>query len=270
MIKKILLNIKSFLLTITIFVLIISIIILNTIFNKEYIVNTLNKNNYYEITYNNLKETIGAYTIQAGIDGDVFKDLIKLEKVFNDINIIIDGIYDNKEIKIDTRVIGIELETIINNKLKENNRILVNEEKEAIKVFVDTVEKVYEDEIVYSTNLVLKIKEYMPRIRSFLINLINILLASIFIILMTILVINKDFKQSIRWVCISLFATSLLLITIWLLLRYEFQHILIVNLIFSKVLINIIDNIITKCLIYGVVIGIFSFFKIAYSSLDKE
>ena len=273
MIKKIILNIKSFLLTIFFFILIILInliITLNTILNKQYVINILNKNNYYEVTYNNLKETIESYTIQLGMDASVFLELIEQEKVFNDINIIINGIYDSNEIKIDTNIIGIKLETIINNKLKENNRIPLNDEREAINEFVDTIKKVYEDEIIYSTNLVFKMKEYYPKVRDFLINLIYLFSIGILFILISILLINKDLKLSIRNISISLLTTSLLLITVWGLLRYKFQHILIINLILSKVLICIISNILFICLIIGLVFSLLSLVGIIYSSFNKK
>jgi len=265
MIKKIIINIECFLLTIFVFLLLILTVVLNTIFNKNYMLDILEKNNYYENTYFNLKDTIESYTIQSGLDTSLFLNLFNKEKVKNDINILIYGIYDNKEIVIEVESIKENLITIIDNKLKENNRITSNDERLAIDEFINTILEVYEEEIVYSNEIVNELKLSYPKIKDFLIKLSFIIALIIFFVAVTIIFINKNIKISIKKICISLLTTSLLLITLWGLLETRFQHILILNQLVSKVLIYILTDIINKYLVIGLIVLVFSLIGILNS-----
>jgi len=270
MIKKIIVNIECFLLILFLFILLILTIFLNTVFDKNYILNVLENNSYYETKFDNLEDIIDGYTLQLGLDVSVFKNLITKEKIRNDIKIVIDGIYDNKEINIDTNVIKEKLNYIISNRLKENNRIPLKEEQEAIHSFINSILEVYEDEIIYSKDLVFKIKENFLKLKNFIKKIVYFLSFVSISILFTIIVFDNDFKLTFRKIGIVLLTTSLLLITIWLLLRYRFQHILLISNLLSKVVINIINDIISNCLYLGSIIGLIGLILIICSSIEKN
>jgi len=254
MLKKVIINLKSFLLTINLIILTLLIVLSSTILNKNYLLNVLEKNNFYESTYHNLNDTLKGYVIQSGLEQDVILTLYDKEKVEQDIKIVIDGIYENKEITIDTKTIKTRLETIIDEQIKKNNRIMTSTDKKAIQDFVNTVLKVYEEEIIFSKDLALEVQKIYPKVT----NLMTILII-IFTIIFTcltvgILILSKNKKVIIKKLSVSFLATGILLILVKLLLNGKFQHILIINAIFSKILIYVINDIINKILLAGIII----------------
>lgn len=258
MFKKIILNLESFVLAIFLFGLIILLVLSNTVLSKNYLLNYLEKNNYYEQYYNHINETLKGYIIQSGLEEDILQSLYDQEKVKEDINILINNIYQNKDEKIDTNIIKVRLENIINKQLELNNQLINQEEKESISSFVNTIQEVYLDEIIISKNLIDEIKPLylkLDKIVFFLIIVFSILS------IITILIINlitKNLKKSIQKVSVSLLTASLLLIFIKILLGNRFRHILIINALFSKILIGYIYQIINLFLILGIVFGILS------------
>ena len=259
MIKKIFLIMSSFLLTIILSILITLIIFNETILNKKYILNKLEKNNFYQLTYYDITNNLKGYTIESGLEESIIDELIDYEKVRNDINIVIDGIYDNSDIIIDTNLINTKLTTIIDKKLKETNRVPTVEELASIEVFVNTILEEYENGIVYSHNLVSSIKNLSFTINKFIPNIMIILIITSFILLLITMILSKKIKIMIKWISIPVFATSILFLLLNLLLEKEFQHILIINVIFSKLLISIINGIFNLFFKVGIILLILGF-----------
>ena len=77
MVKKIIIYIMNFFLVIFIFTLSSLLIFSNTILNKQYIKEILEKNNYYEKTYYNIQNDFENYILQSGLDKDILNNLYK-------------------------------------------------------------------------------------------------------------------------------------------------------------------------------------------------
>ena len=78
------------------------------------------------------------------------------EKVTNDIKNLINYIYDNQELKIDTKSLSNNIEELIQNKLRENNRSATQEELIGITNLKKQITDSYEDKILYSKKYILK------------------------------------------------------------------------------------------------------------------
>ena len=95
MVKKIISYILVFLLIITLLTSIITTILKQTILKEKYILKLLSKNDYYSKTYNEIVEKFKDNTIQTGLTEEVLEEIISQDKVYNDINSLIEYIYNN-------------------------------------------------------------------------------------------------------------------------------------------------------------------------------
>lgn len=142
-----------YLLLLTIIVLGITLVftIKLTILRPNYIINNLNKINYYDKVYNSINEEMQNYLIQSGLTNDVLTDIYTKEDIRSSLNNAIYAFYDNKEVSVDTSSIKTNLENNINNYLIKHNIIVT--EKEGLDSFVNQMLEIYTNEIIISTKV---------------------------------------------------------------------------------------------------------------------
>lgn len=269
MIKKGIIYILNFALIICIVTLSSTLIFSNTIFSKQYMISVLKKNNYYERIYYDIQDGFKNYIMQSGLEEKILDDLYDQEKVNKDIAIVLDVIYENKDEKIDTDVIRKTLDNRINKVLKENNRTPDSEEKEAIKTFEDAIVETYSDGIAYSQKYIEKIGSAFVKIQKIL-SIIQIGIAILIaVLLVMMIVINRNLKENVKTIGIALFATGILEISIKLLLGTRLHNILILNTIFSDTLVYTIKEIVNYFFIAGVIMAIIGFVTIVLGSMNK-
>lgn len=270
MLKKIVVYIINFLLVILIFLLSSLLILSNTVLNKQYVKNVLIKNDYYGRTYANIKEDFKNYIMQSGLQESILEDLYDREKVNSDIDMVIDSIFENKKLSIDTKTITKKLDNRINAVLENNNRRPEAEEREEIKIFENTIAEVYIDGIVYSSESVLEISNIYNKIQPLIIKVVNLLGVLILALLVIIFVINRNLKQNINAVGISLFSSGLLSIIIKILIGDRTHNILVLNTTFSESLIYLINSIVSIIFVTGIVMSITGFIFIIVSNIQKR
>lgn len=258
MLKKIIIILNQILLAICFTGLIITVVMFNTIGNKKYLLSILERNNYYEQIYHNSKSTLEGYTIQLGLVQEALDTLYTEEKVKKDIITLVDGIYDNKEVIIDTQEITDKLDEIINNKLAENNRTPSAEEQKSIQEFKETITEVYETEIMYSKKYITKLQSIYTKINNLKNKAIALIGTLTLFLTITLSILTNKTKTKLKSISISLLSSGLLLISPKLLLESKFQHILILNSIFSKLLIFLINDIFKILFISGIIFSIIS------------
>lgn len=164
MAKKIIQYIVATILALAILGLIIINILSSSILSKEYILGKLQNQNYYEKIYQETESNFENYIHQSGLDEDVLKDIVTMEKIEKDTRIILNNIYNGMDEKIDTKEIKEKLTENINNSL--NGKISSSEQK-AINTFVDTICKEYETTISH-TNYEKKINEALNKINKYI------------------------------------------------------------------------------------------------------
>lgn len=270
MIKKIITRILELVFTLVLFLLITCLIFVNTIGSKNYMLNLLAKNNYYEEVYHDIRNVIEGYTIQLGISDEELDSLYSKDKVREDVGILIDGIYENKEIKINSGPLTDKLEEIINNRLKENNRSASSEEREAIKKLKSDVADVYEGGIIFSSKYINSIGKAYAKISPYFNYAIIIMVMLSIILLASLLLINRRLKSKIRSVSTSLLAVGLISLIIKILLEHKFQNILILSGAFSKLIVSIINNIFFAYLVIGIILCVIGIIGIVFGTMRRK
>lgn len=270
MLKKIIVYIINFLLVILIFLLSSLLILSNTVLNKQYVKEVLIKNDYYERTYGNIKEDFKNYIMQSGLQESILEDLYDREKVNSDIDMVIDSIFENKKLNIDTKTITKKLDNRINAVLENNNRRPEAEEREEIKIFENTIAEVYTDGIVYSSESILEIANIYSKIQPLIIKIANLFGVLILALLVIIFVINRNLNKNINAVGIALFSSGLLGIIIKILIGDRTHNILVLNTTFSESLIYLINSIVDIFFITGMTMTIIGFVLIIVSNIQKR
>ncbi len=253
MLKKIITYLIGFILCVVITLLISLIILSGTILNKNYTISMLEKNDYYKETYNTIVENFDNHIMQSGLEKSTLEKLFDEEKVKQDVNQVIEAIYGNKEIQIDTQSIRQELENRINKVLEQNNRIAGHEEIESIKEFEDVIVNAYANGVSFSKEYVEKVGGVFPKIEQ-TVTSAKIICAIIAAVLFTlIIVINKNIKQSLKYVGTSVLASGILLCIVKLFIGDKVQNVLILSKAFSETIKSMVYSIANTFLIVGII-----------------
>lgn len=232
--------------------ILISLIALSfTILNKNYILNHLNKTNYYTNTYNDIRKEMNYYTAPSGFKEDILDDTFNTGDIKNDTKKLINNIFKGKKIEIDTSKFIEKLNKKIDNYIETENFKVVNYDEvhkfstEMSKIYIDKVKLYYyPDKIV---NKIYKLKKITPK----LILLITILLSGL-------LLISKKIYKKIDLSIICFFNTFILLfINYYIKNRIDINNLFIVNDTASKVLQSITSSIFNLMIIIAILSFIF-------------
>lgn len=244
---KIIANIARFILIaiLTICIIAISAITIasSTILDKNYIVSKLKETNFYEEVYKLVESNFENYIYQSGLEETALNDVCSKEKVEQDINIMLSNIYEGTNKKIDTTQIKDNLNKNID-KLNVKNR----RNSEAIDQFVKHICEEYENTLIHT--------EYENKIHSAYSKVITILnkvrtatIVAICIDIVLILIINiKQISKFVQAIGISALSSSIFGIVTCNIVtsKVDIQGIKIFNEAFSKTIVTIIQEIISK------------------------
>ena len=270
-------KILSYILIFILIILFISTIILNvlkfTILSPDYIIHSLEKNDYYTKVDNNIKESFKNQILSSGLEEDVLNDLYSFYQVKQDINGLINSMYNNAEYKLSTDTIRTNLQNKIDAILNENNRTLNSEEKDSVDRFINSICNAYETEIEYSSTAVSTITHTLSKVIKIL-NIIDIILVVAVIICAIIIVTMRKSINVFRAFSIVFIATGILLFTIYYFVNTNIaiNNILIVSELFSEMIgyfINLIINIFMIIGIINVIIGILFAILYVFTNIAK-
>lgn len=146
---KVLINLLKFIfitiLTICLITLCAITIASSTVLNKNYVMQKLEETDFYSGTYKLVESNFENYIYQSGLDEEVLNNICTQDKVKNDINIMLDNIYNGTNKTIDTTEISTNLNANIDKlgiKTKQNEK--------AINEFVNHICNEYTDTLVHS------------------------------------------------------------------------------------------------------------------------
>lgn len=253
MVKKTIIFIINFFLVICIFLLSSLQIFSNTILDKQYIMRLLEKNNYYEKIYYSIEDGFKNYIMQSGLEESILDNLYDRKKVNEDINMVINTIYDGTSINVNTDSIVQKLDNRINSILKQNNRIPEKQEKEEIKIFEDAIATTYVDEITYSAEAIKEISNVFMKIQLLLPNIKIVLIGMIIILLALIVAISRNVLKIVNAIGIMFLAVGIINVAIKLLIKDRVHNILILNSAFSMSIIDLINSIINSFFKVGII-----------------
>ena len=267
MIKKIITILLNFIISVLVFSLTILIIVSNTIFNKYYLIKQLEKNNFYQRSYSDIKKGFENYTMQSGLELTILENLVNFEKVKNDINLKIDAIFEKDDPVIETASIKEELNSRVEAEISKLNRVITDEEKKSINAYEDSIVEVYNSGILYGSQIHIE--------KDFLQKYIKIAVTVLIILIIVSLAINRKIYVFFDLIGISLLFSGVLNVAINLLFRNRISNILIMDAKFSVFLVNSLKDILSIILkigiLYIVVGGIFIIIKsLLYTKARKN
>lgn len=259
------------------FILIISLLgfifiheISNTILNKEFIIQKLDENNYYENLYSNIINEMKGYIGSSGLDETILTDIISTKKVKTDVNIIIENIYEDKNEKLDILEIQNKLDSNIKDFLKHQNLKVNN--KENLEEFSKKIIEEYEKGISYNTYTdyiksisITKIKEVLEK--GEIVCLIGISLTIIGYILLDL----KKNKKNIFEIMIFVLSCGIIInvAIIYIKTTLKIDNITILNGAVSITMRDITKTILNNMMNIGVLLIIISLLLIILGNIIK-
>ena len=253
-IKKILSFVLLFLLIVSFTISVLTIVMESTILNKRYVTRVIEENNYYSKTYNSIMEKFKDNTIQSGLEESILEGIITEEQVKQDTLIMIDNIYENSETKVDKEIVKTRLKEKINKIIEENRKRVSLEEQEAINIYVNTIENIYEDGILYKQEYIDNARTIMLKAEKYTPIVIGIGIVSSLAIIIVMGIINRI--DSLKFFSSTLISSGILLCVPKIMesLHINSHNILLFNMNFSTVIINIVERTFMSSVICGIVI----------------
>lgn len=251
---KIIANIARFILIAILTICIIAIslitIVSSTILDKNYIISKLEETNFYGEVYKLVESNFENYIYQSGLDETTLNNICSKEKVEQDINIMLSNIYEGTNKKIDTTPIKDNLNKNID-KLNVRNK----KNSDAIDQFIKHICEEYENTLIHT--------EYENKIHNTYNKTVNILnklrtatIIAICIDLLLILIISiKQISKFVQAIGISLLSSSIFEIIACNIVtsKVDIAGIKIFNDAFSKTIVTIIQDIISKVQTLGTI-----------------
>ena len=238
--------ILAFLLMISILLTVALQIVSSTILNKDYILGKLDEANYYNNVYEQIKDSLAGYIGPSGLDEEVLENIYTREQVKEDINLIINNIYENKNDKINTEDIKEKLQNNI--EASVGSGLLTKENRNSIEDFIDKIADEYVQNISHDPyfekvgTIINKAKDVVGKVEGIII-FVPIILAVV------ILLLNiKQISSAVRFIAISILTSGVIGIALKLFIetKINISNILIINDSFSEVIKNVINSILNN------------------------
>lgn len=267
-IKKIIKIIFSAILTISILLYILINLLSSTILKESYVLSKLDQANFYKKVYEEVNSNFEKYIYQSGFDENILENVITEEKVKEDFKIIIDNIYNGTSQDINTETIKTNLTNNINNQLDTN---ISKIEQNSIDSFVDTILDEYTQTILH-TQYESKINKAYTKINKY-IDLANkaLLIIMAVLIILLILLNFKRLYRGVSYIGISMLSSGILLCVanIFIKMKVDIKNIVILNDTISKIIINVITELLANILKNGIILLILGIVLIIMANLRR-
>lgn len=241
---------------------IISFICLNifskTILNQSYILSQLEEEKYYENVYYQIQSSFEGYIGPSGLEETILNGIYSKEKVKQDIINEVNHIYTGKNYEINTEEMQEKLENNIYESLLNYN--ISEEEKKSIVQFEEEIINEYKKQITYGKYFD-TLANYIPKIiENILIIKISMGIIGFLIIGILFFINRKNFVKFMKTIVISVLGSALFLlfVRLWITSKIEISNITILSDSFSKVVSNILREILWKWNINGIILSIVS------------
>ena len=253
---KIIRKIISYILAIILVTLMSATIILSivnaVVFSKPNVKKQMQKVDYYTEINNIIKESANNYIMQSGFDESIMDNVISKEKINNDIDKVINAIYEGEEVEISTDEIKNSLDKNVQQYIEQNNYKVDAQTQKDIKKFEDKIESIYANSITYSKSSIKKVVKYFKMAK----RMTRVALIASLILLIIFAIIT--YKTNRATFGISLLATGIICIFIkcYSSINIAVNNILMVNKTFSNLMINIINQVIQYVFIGGIILAV--------------
>ena len=241
----------SFCLVIIVGIILGKNILENRILNKNYILDKMNETEVYLQVSRAVTDGFENYIYQSGLPEDTIKDLYTEDMIKNDVNSLIDSMYDGTEIKISDDIVKNNLDSKINSYVESQGLKLNNQGRENIEQFEDLIVEEYKINVNSSSNIA---QSMYSDLHSIITNLQKInkkigiwpYLALTIVIIFLVLINIKDILNVICFMGISSLSLGVL---IKMGVNLIFENFNIDNFVlFSQAMTNLVINIIKEIL----------------------
>lgn len=270
--KKVISYILSFILVLMLLSLCLLAILKSTILNEEYLISKLEEANYYERMNGEIIEQFKNYTIQSGLSDDVLENLFTEDKLKQDINNVINSIYTGEALEISTSEIRENLKENILAEVEKEGKT-VDFEDEAMVEYLKAIESAYESQVSYSTSNINSIGSTFEKIISLAKTAQTILVTVIVVVAILLIAINIKVIFGLNYIAISGMASGLFILVSRIMLEHstDLKNIMVINQATSNVIQLIINDVLTKITIIGVILLVIGLvFSVIYNLLHKK
>lgn len=189
-------KIVSYILSLILAILLISIILIgcvrSNVLNKNNMKKAFQKTDYYYNLYGIIKENTENDIMSSGFEISVLDNVFTEDKIKQDVNNVIEGIYDNKKTEISTEEMKKQLDENVKKQLENTNYQVTEENKKKIEEFENSVIKIYTDNIIYSEDIINQISEKIHKINKIAIIIMIISCILSIILAFVIFMLNKS------------------------------------------------------------------------------
>ena len=269
-VKYVLSCIISFLIMLFVFVILLINILDNKLLEKEYILQKIDESEFYLQVSREVESGFENYIYQSGLPEDTIKDLFTDEMIENDVNTIINCLYEGEKIKLSDNILKETLHERIEEYLKSQNKKLNKQGEESIEKFENLIIEEYKKNVNISTPLFVKGNQVIEKISDIRNQVGNWHLISLVVLITILVLLNiKDLLNAVNFLAISSLSGGVLLKlgTNLIFSNIDFENLLIM----SKSLTNLIIAIIKECLFnisdYSnifIICGIIGIFEVAF------
>ncbi len=255
---KVIINIIKYIAIILLTCAIIGLLIINivssTILSKQYVLSKLEETNYYEEIKKEIESSFENYIGQSGLDEDVIKNIVSLEKIKEDTNTIIANIYEGTEKTVDTT----EIETSLKNNIEEsleNKKLTVTQQK-AIEEYIQTIAKQYKETMSHTKyendihNILKKVNQYIEMAK-------KVAIIGIAVLALFIMVLNyKKLVRSISQIGIAFVSSGAFYVILKMYIDFKIKvsNIVVLNDAVSNTIKTVMNDILSKIIQNGIIL----------------
>ena len=251
--KTIIRYILSVILAVSIILLFFINVSSSTILKEQYVISKLEEKDYYNKMYEQVKSNFENYIYQSGLDESVLENIVTKQKIEDDTKIILRNIYNGLNEKINTDEIKDNLNTKINESLGTSEH--TQTEQKAIDTFVQHICKEYENTILHFNaeeqlnKQYVKIKDYMDIAKKVLLVVIGV-----DFVIIIVLSLRRIYKFVLSTgVASSIVGLFLTFTNIFITSKIKIHTITILNDSISEALRDILQEILTTVMNYGLI-----------------
>lgn len=270
--KKAISYVLSFVLVLMLLSLCLLAIVKSTILDEKYMISKLEDANYYERMNGEIIEQFKNYTIQSGLSDDVLENLFTEDKLKQDINNVINSIYTGEALEISTSEIRENLKENILAEVEKEGKT-VDFEDEAMVEYLKAIESAYESQVSYSTSTINSIGSTFEKVISLAQTTQIIVIVVTIVIAVLIIILNIKQIFGLNYLAISSMASGLFILIAKFLLGQstDLKNIMLINQATSHVIQLVIEDLLAKVTIAGVVLLIIGIiFSVIYNLFYKK
>ena len=238
--KKFISMLFTFILILLVLLTTILLISKSTILNESYILKQIEEEAYYDKVAENLRESFKSNILQSGLEEEFVEELIDEEKIRNDINGLVNSIYNNTDYNIETESIVEKLDGEIERVLDSRGSVLTDDAQESIDRFIKAMSNVYVNEIVLIEGSQDVLKNIVSVISEYINIVIIILIVAIVVFAVLLVLVNRN----IKFLGKVLFANAFIIFFGYIFINWNINvnNILMFTESFSTMLSNIISK----------------------------